>query len=140
MKEVKENAENTLFSDILEDVVDGRNIIFHSSGGTGKSYTLRKIAQRLISMEKKVFMTALTGVAAVNLGECSSSLGEDDELRCSSSLREDDEFRCPPSSKENGTGGISCKCTTLHSFAGILLGQGDVKRLIARIKSRKKTA
>lgn len=48
-------------------VLNGRNVLLHGPGGTGKSYTLRTLAVKLQRLGKKVFVTALTGIAAVNL-------------------------------------------------------------------------
>jgi len=45
----------------------GLNIILHSSGGTGKSHSLRLIASYLTEQGKIVACTATTGVAALNL-------------------------------------------------------------------------
>lgn len=52
---------------ILECAKSGRNILIHGCGGCGKSYTLRHVAKNLTLDGKKVYMTALTGVAALNL-------------------------------------------------------------------------
>jgi ATP-dependent DNA helicase PIF1 len=52
---------------ILECAQSGKNILIHGSGGCGKSYTLRYVAKKLRSDGIKVYMTALTGVAALNL-------------------------------------------------------------------------
>jgi ATP-dependent DNA helicase PIF1 len=52
---------------ITKYTLSGRNILISGSGGTGKSYTLRHIAKQLTLKGIKVYMTALTGVAALNL-------------------------------------------------------------------------
>lgn len=56
-------------SSVLNAIEDGRNLMLHGSGGTGKSTMLRAIARHLISKGKKVVLTATTGVAAANLSE-----------------------------------------------------------------------
>lgn len=58
--------DDTLGS-ILKCALSGRNIILHGPGGVGKSYSLRYIAKDLTERNIKVFITALTGVAALNL-------------------------------------------------------------------------
>lgn len=53
---------------ITQSVSLGKNVILHGSGGTGKSYSLKAIASDLQSKGMRVFCTATTGIAAVNLG------------------------------------------------------------------------
>lgn len=52
---------------ILLTIDSGANVILHSPGGTGKSWSLRLIASYLQGKGKIVACTATTGVAAVNL-------------------------------------------------------------------------
>lgn len=54
--------------DLLVAIENGMNIIFHSPGGTGKSWTLKEIAKYCKNkLHKVVACTATTGVAAINL-------------------------------------------------------------------------
>jgi ATP-dependent DNA helicase PIF1 len=66
-----ENPTQSYFDHTLESVLNcvfsGRNIILHGVAGVGKSYMLRHIAKTLEDQNIKVFLTALTGVAALSL-------------------------------------------------------------------------
>ena len=66
-----ENPSQSYFDEKLETILDcvfsKRNIILHGPGGVGKSYTLRYVAKALEERGAKVFITALTGVAALTL-------------------------------------------------------------------------
>lgn len=44
------------------------NILLACAGGTGKTYTIKKLANLLTDKGQKVALTATTGIAAVNLG------------------------------------------------------------------------
>lgn len=55
------------FSACISALAEGRNVLLHGPGGTGKSFCLRKIASALQAQGKVVACTATTGVAAVNL-------------------------------------------------------------------------
>ena len=61
-----ENYDERL-EQIIIAVENKENIILHGSGGTGKSFSLRKIATHLFNSGKTVCCTATTGVAALNL-------------------------------------------------------------------------
>ncbi|MDX1472409.1 MAG: AAA family ATPase, partial [Flavobacteriaceae bacterium] len=58
---------NDSLEKILKAIEDGKNIILYGPGGCGKTYTLRIIASHLKKIKKKVYCTATTGVAALNL-------------------------------------------------------------------------
>ena len=58
-----------VISGIVSSVLLKRNVILHAPGGTGKSYMLKKIAKTLGRKGKKVYCTATTGVAAINLND-----------------------------------------------------------------------
>lgn len=51
---------------ILETINEGKNIILHGCGGVGKSYLIEKITKELED-EKIIFVTATTGIAALNV-------------------------------------------------------------------------
>jgi len=68
---------------ILDWVIAGENVFFTGAGGTGKSFLLNAIKERLVG-QSNTYVTALTGIAATNIGG-----------------------------------------TTLHSFAGIGIGDAD---------------
>ena len=61
------NTENNYLSSVLTAINKGQNILLHSPGGCGKTYTLREIAISLTDNEKTFACTATTGVAAINL-------------------------------------------------------------------------
>ena len=50
-------------------LVDGKNVFFTGSAGTGKSYTLRHIVKQFHDRDD-VHVTASTGTAAINIGGC----------------------------------------------------------------------
>jgi|694.fasta_scaffold03339_21 ATP-dependent DNA helicase PIF1 len=58
---------NDINQEIIDAVENGENIIFHGPGGCGKSYSIKFIANFFQSKGKKVYCTATTGVAAINL-------------------------------------------------------------------------
>jgi ATP-dependent DNA helicase PIF1 len=55
---------NTELKQIIQYLKDGENVFITGAGGTGKSYTLMKIAKKI----ENVALTALTGIAAINIG------------------------------------------------------------------------
>ena len=63
--EPKNNDE--VLESVIKSVVDGRNVILNSSGGCGKSFTLKHAAQKLKEFGYRVNVTATTGVAACGL-------------------------------------------------------------------------
>lgn len=73
----------------------GCNIFITGPGGSGKSYLIKQIYSNAILRGKNIYVTALTGCAAILLG---------------------------------------CKARTLHSWAGIGLGNNTVENLIIKIK------
>lgn len=78
----------------FDKYVQGRNIFITGPGGSGKSELIRRIFNHATIRSKDIYVTALTGCAAVLL---------------------------------------NCKAKTLHSWAGIGLGNGDINHLIMRI-------
>jgi ATP-dependent DNA helicase PIF1 len=97
-------------NDILLSISEKRNIIIHSCGGTGKTFTLKLLAENLRSQNKKVYVTSSTGVSALNFNNISEST--------------------------EGT----YPATTLHRFAGIGLGESPVNILINKMKIYNKRA
>jgi ATP-dependent DNA helicase PIF1 len=73
----------------------GCNLFITGPGGTGKSYLIKQIYLNAILRSKTIYVTALTGCAAILLG---------------------------------------CKARTIHSWAGIGLGNNTVENLIIKIK------
>eukprot|EP01119_Soliformovum_irregulare_P020259 TRINITY_DN6533_c1_g4_i2.p1 TRINITY_DN6533_c1_g4~~TRINITY_DN6533_c1_g4_i2.p1 ORF type:complete len:516 (+),score=184.07 TRINITY_DN6533_c1_g4_i2:162-1709(+) len=53
---------------VMDLVSQGENIFYTGAAGTGKSFLLEQIIQRLKDEGKTVFVTASTGVAASNIG------------------------------------------------------------------------
>jgi ATP-dependent DNA helicase PIF1 len=60
--------------DILKSVLSGRNLLLAGPGGVGKSHTIRYLAKSLDAVGKKVYITASTGVAALNLSQDGSDI------------------------------------------------------------------
>ncbi len=54
-------------TEIAKRILEGENIFLTGPGGTGKSYTIRLLYKKLRSLGKKVYCTATTGIAALNL-------------------------------------------------------------------------
>jgi ATP-dependent DNA helicase PIF1 len=63
IKMENENAVDTL----VKSIMDGKNVILHGPGGTGKSYTIRHAVTELRRRGFNVACTAATGIAAINL-------------------------------------------------------------------------
>ncbi len=63
--------EETEYDLILDSISKGENVMCHGPGGTGKSYTLRNIARTLHAKNIITYITATTGIAAVNLSDFS---------------------------------------------------------------------
>ena len=53
--------------EITKRILEGENVLLHGPGGCGKSYTIKLLYKKLKSLGKKVFCTATTGIAALNL-------------------------------------------------------------------------
>jgi len=83
-------------SEALSLVEGGENVFITGGAGTGKSYLIAQIMERLRGMGKKVTLVSSTGVSAYNIG------------------------------------GV-----TLHSFAGIGLGEGDFEVLYMSLLKKK---
>ncbi|KAG9090458.1 hypothetical protein FRC07_012106, partial [Ceratobasidium sp. 392] len=79
---------------VLQMVLSGESVFFTGSAGTGKSVLLREIIRQLKERNKRVAVTASTGIAAVNIGG-----------------------------------------KTLHSFAGVGLGNQHASYLIKKAKN-----
>jgi len=89
---------------VLKLIKEGKNILLHGFGGTGKTWSLKEISLELVNLGYNVANTATTGVAALNL------FAKDSQRN------------------------ISVPGSTLHSWAGIGLGRGPVSKLVANIK------
>uniref|UniRef100_A0A6B2L0S6 ATP-dependent DNA helicase n=1 Tax=Arcella intermedia TaxID=1963864 RepID=A0A6B2L0S6_9EUKA len=59
---------NDIQLDILHAALQGRNVFFTGSAGTGKSFLLHAVIQALRDIGKKVAVTASTGIAAEHIG------------------------------------------------------------------------
>jgi len=79
----------------FDKYVEGYNIFITGPGGAGKSELIRLINKHALNNLKNIYVTALTGCAAILL---------------------------------------NCKAKTLHSWACIGLGNGDIKSLVLKIK------
>lgn len=82
----------------FDKYVNGKNIFITGPGGSGKSELIRRIFKHATCQGKNIYVTALTGCAAVLL---------------------------------------NCKAKTLHSWAGVGLGNGDIYSLITKINKHK---
>ena len=75
----------------FDKYIQGNNIFITGPGGTGKSELIRLINKHALNNFKDIYVTALTGCAAILL---------------------------------------NCKAKTLHSWAGIGLGNGTIENII----------
>lgn len=66
---LEENGDE-MQSKALKLVQDGENIFLTGKAGTGKSWTTGQIVKELNRRNKLVYVTAPTGIAAVNVGGC----------------------------------------------------------------------
>jgi len=82
----------------FDKYVAGHNIFITGPGGSGKSALIRQIYKHGYSNSKKIYVTALTGCAAVLL---------------------------------------NCQAKTIHSWAGIGLGNQSIEELVKKIKKNK---
>ncbi|EAL60805.1 hypothetical protein DDB_G0293212 [Dictyostelium discoideum AX4] len=94
--EHKRESLNKEQLEILDNVLNGKNIFFTGPGGTGKSYLLHVMIKELSKRGIRSFVTATTGIAALNIGG-----------------------------------------TTIHSFAGIRLGNQPFKFLLEAAYGKK---
>ncbi len=62
-------ALNQLQQEALDTVLQGHNIFLTGAGGVGKSFLIHRITQELTARGKRVAVTALTGCAALLLGD-----------------------------------------------------------------------
>eukprot|EP01012_Entosiphon_sulcatum_P032734 TRINITY_DN4158_c0_g1_i1.p1 TRINITY_DN4158_c0_g1~~TRINITY_DN4158_c0_g1_i1.p1 ORF type:complete len:616 (+),score=58.41 TRINITY_DN4158_c0_g1_i1:23-1849(+) len=53
---------------VLDVVLSGRSVFYTGAAGTGKSHLLKVIVSQLQASNKQVYVTASTGIAAVNIG------------------------------------------------------------------------
>lgn len=83
---------------VFDSYKAGQNIFVTGSGGTGKSYLIKKIYNDALENNKKISVTALTGIAAILL---------------------------------------DCNACTIHSWAGVGLGNGSVDNIIKKVAKSK---
>ncbi len=94
---------------IVSKIVDGHSVIVHSSGGCGKSTTIRQVIRQLrTEYFLNVACTATTGVAALNLCEDVGPIK-----------------------------GI--EASTFHRWTGCQLAEGTAEKLYGKIKANKYT-
>ena len=67
-----DNESYEFLKKVIKTIEAGRHILLHGMAGVGKSWTIKRIVNYLESQSKKVYVTALTGVAA--LGLCDENL------------------------------------------------------------------
>lgn len=79
---------------VFDAYKEGKNIFVTGPGGTGKSYLIKKIYNDALRENKKISVTALTGIAAILL---------------------------------------DCNACTIHSWAGVGLGNGSVDNIIKKV-------
>lgn len=55
-------------------IQEGRSVLIHGCGGSGKSVCIKQVVPRLRALHFKVCCTATTGIAALNLGDDSNDI------------------------------------------------------------------
>jgi hypothetical protein len=70
-KKKEEEDKPTLTDDqrrVYDAVMEGKNVFFTGSAGSGKSFTMRYLIAEMRKRQPGVFVTAMTGMAALNIG------------------------------------------------------------------------
>ena len=104
MGEFIDLSDDATAQEMLTTIRNRESILMHGCGGVGKSVNIRYLAARLTDLGKKVYITATTGIAAVNLSV--------------------------PKKLLSGS--------TLHSWAGVALGDAPPQKLVAKVKHHEK--
>lgn len=65
-KSMASNIDDVIIEKIINSIENKQNVLIHGFGGVGKTYMLMKLS-KILAMSYKVFNTATTGIAAVNL-------------------------------------------------------------------------
>ncbi|MBN2377292.1 MAG: AAA family ATPase [Sedimentisphaerales bacterium] len=64
-----DSGNQQLLEDVVENLLAGDHLFLTGSAGTGKTYMIRKIAQRISREHKEVVLAATTGIGACQLRE-----------------------------------------------------------------------
>ena len=67
-------SKDPLEDEIYREIIRGKNIILHGIGGTGKTFTTKRILKRLIKDQFNFACTAMTGIATLNLNDPENSI------------------------------------------------------------------
>jgi ATP-dependent DNA helicase PIF1 len=113
-------TQEYIFNSITKNILHGKNILLHGPGGVGKSYLIRKISNYLEAEKYYIYITATTGIAAVNLSESHKESSE----------------KCNLSEVENIPDPL-LRVTTIHKFAGVGSGENSSDKLLEYLKKDK---